>query len=69
MRDERFLANQNEQSWEFFPTTNVAVADDFDDTTNANSSDEVLAEIGLVLVIILDIVLAINMMLVALHIG
>jgi hypothetical protein len=39
--------------------------EDFD----ANSADEVISEIGLVLVVMLGAVLAINMALVALHIG
>jgi hypothetical protein len=36
---------------------------------DANSADEVISEIGLVLVITLGVVVAMNMILVALHIG
>jgi hypothetical protein len=36
---------------------------------NANSFEEVIGEIGLVLVVILGIVVAVNMVLVALHIS
>ncbi|HEY2445468.1 MAG TPA: hypothetical protein VGI20_07000 [Rhizomicrobium sp.] len=40
-----------------------------DFTTRTNSAEEVLGEIGLILVIILGIVLSINMVLVAMHVG
>jgi hypothetical protein len=69
MRDERLLANQSEQSWDIFPTTNVTVGDDLDDVANTNSPYKVIGEMGLVLAIVLGAVLGINMMLVALHIG
>jgi hypothetical protein len=36
---------------------------------NANSSDEVIGEIGLVLIVILGIVVVVNIVLVALHIS
>jgi hypothetical protein len=36
---------------------------------NPNSADEVFGEVGLVLVVVLGVVLAINTVLVALHIG
>ena len=36
---------------------------------SANSADEVLGEVGLILVVVLGLVLAINMVLVGLHIG
>jgi hypothetical protein len=39
------------------------------DIANSNSTEEVFGEVGLVLVIVLGIVLAINMVLVALHIS
>ena len=42
---------------------------EFEPGTEANSAEEVIGEIGLVLVVILGIVVAINMVLVALHIG
>jgi hypothetical protein len=36
---------------------------------NSNAADEVFGELGLILVVVLGVVLAINVMLVALHIG
>ena len=39
------------------------------DTANANSPEDVLGEVGLVLVIVLGIVVAINMILIALHVA
>jgi hypothetical protein len=69
MRDEQLRANQDHQSWDIFPTTNVTVAGDLDDVANTNSPYKVISEIGLVLAIVLGAVLGINMMLVALHIG
>ena len=39
------------------------------DEGNANSADEVIGEMGLVLVVILGIVVAVNLVLTSLHIG
>ena len=69
MRDEQLRANQDDQNWDIFPTTNVTVAGDLDDVANTNAPYKVISEIGLVLAIVLGAVLGINMMLVALHIG
>jgi hypothetical protein len=69
MPDKRLRMRESKQSSEFFPTANIEAPADFDDRANPNSADDVIGEIGLVLVIILGAVLAINMMLLALHIG
>lgn len=61
--------SESRQSSEFFPTANIEAPADFDDRANLNSADEVIGQIGLVLLITLGVVLAINMMLVVLHIG
>ena len=69
MRDEQLRANQDDQNWDIFPTTNVTGEGDLDDVANSNSPYKVIGEIGLVLAIVLGTVLGINTMMVALHIG
>ena len=69
MPDKHLRISESRQSSEFFPTANIEAPADFDDRANPNSADEVIGQIGLVLMITLGAVLAISMMLVALHIG
>ena len=59
-------------AWDDLPPAyrrDAHAADTRIDHTNSNSPEEVFGEIGLVLVIVLGIVLAINMVLVGLHIA
>ena len=69
MPDKGLRTSESKRSNEFLSTASIEIPADLDDAASHNSADEVIGEIGLVLVITLGAVLAINMILLALHIG
>jgi hypothetical protein len=60
---------ENERDGEFTALASVDAMYSHDDVESANSAENVLGEIGLVLVVVLGIAVGINLMLTALHIG
>lgn len=69
MREDR-QPSFHDPEWDgFFPSSRADVGSgERDASANPNSPDQVIGEVGLVLVVVLGIVLAINLVLVAFHI-